>query len=147
MKLLMLACCYYILGMGIRFNFSFFNPINSHRLNILFKSSPFPNVALTLAPLLFSDTDYYGFLGISHIMPSTNFPAGSVEEAVQEAQSALADYLDLDLTFEKAQAELAKWEAIRDQPAAAQAAIDAGKEEKKKKKKKKEKATIIMIFL
>ncbi|WXC50321.1 hypothetical protein QX201_009981 [Fusarium graminearum] len=74
-------------------------------------------------------------------MPSTNFPAGSVEEAVQEAQ-------DLDLTFEKAQAELAKWEAIRDQPAAAQAAIDAGKEEKKKKKKKKkEKATIIMIFL
>ncbi|CAF3630637.1 unnamed protein product [Fusarium graminearum] len=121
MKLLMLACCYYILGMGIRFNFSFFNPINSHRLNILFKSSPFPNVALTLAPLLFSDTDYYGFLGISHIMP----------EAVQEAQ-------DLDLTFEKAQAELAKWEAIRDQPAAAQAAIDAGKEEKKKKKKKKE---------
>ncbi|KAI6768639.1 hypothetical protein HG531_010828 [Fusarium graminearum] len=52
-------------------------------------------------------------------MPSTNFPAGSVEEAVQEAQ-------DLDLTFEKAQAELAKWEAIRDQPAAAQAAIDEG---------------------
>ncbi|CAG1980158.1 unnamed protein product [Fusarium graminearum] len=33
---------------------------------------------------------------ISHIMPSTNFPAGSVEEAVQEAQSALADYLVSD---------------------------------------------------
>ncbi|KAK6700069.1 hypothetical protein SNK05_012860 [Fusarium graminearum] len=51
-----------------------------------------------------------------------------------------------DNNLQKAQAELA--EAIRDQPAAAQAAIDAGKEEKKKKKKKKkEKATIIMIFL
>ncbi|WXC67032.1 hypothetical protein SNK03_012800 [Fusarium graminearum] len=50
-----------------------------------------------------------------------------------------------DNNLQKAQAELAKWEAIRDQPAAAQAAIDAGKEEKKKKKK--EKATIIMIFL
>ncbi|CAG1981928.1 unnamed protein product, partial [Fusarium graminearum] len=74
---------------------------------------------------------------ISHIMPSTNFPAGSVEEAVQEAQ-------DLDLTFEKAQAELAKWEAIRDQPAAAQAAIDAGKEEKKKKKKKKKELFILV---
>ncbi|EYB29159.1 hypothetical protein FG05_35215 [Fusarium graminearum] len=119
MKLLMLACCYYILGMGIRFNFSFFNPINSHRRIVHFE--------LTISQR------------ISHIMPSTNFPAGSVEEAVQEAQSALADYLDLNLTFEKAQAELAKWEAIRDQPAAAQAAIDAGKEEKKKKKKKKKK--------
>ncbi|KAM0391846.1 hypothetical protein ACHAQC_006646 [Fusarium culmorum] len=76
-------------------------------------------------------------------MPSSCAPSGSLEEAQNKRQfwndrvlSALDQKLALEAEIEEAQAQVAKWEAIKEQRLAAQAWIDA---EVKKILAKKEK--------
>ncbi|EKJ67397.1 hypothetical protein NXS19_010622 [Fusarium pseudograminearum] len=54
-----------------------------------------------------------------------------VSHTISNADVAPAEYLELENEIEKAKAEVAKWEAIMDERAAAEAAIDAEKEKKK----------------
>ncbi|KAM0377735.1 hypothetical protein ACHAPY_006916 [Fusarium culmorum] len=69
-------------------------------------------------------------------MPSSCAPSGSLEEAQNKRQFWNDRVLALEAEIEEAQAQVAKWEAIKEQRLAAQAWIDA---EVKKILAKKEK--------